>query len=79
MTDEQAYESLCIGCCFEKQCHEDMNYCDKFLMAIEDDGFGEKIADGFRGGLNWFAGRCIDAGKALSAGGVGKVSRNGIR
>ena len=35
MTDEQAYEYLCIGCCFEKQCHENMDYCDKFLMATE--------------------------------------------
>lgn len=37
MTDEQAYEYLCIGCCFEKQCHETLNYCDRFLEATEKD------------------------------------------
>ncbi len=36
MTDEQAYEILCRGCYLEKQCHEDMNYCDKFLTATEE-------------------------------------------
>lgn len=38
MTDEQAYEALCIGCWRESQCHEDMNYCDKFLETTEEAG-----------------------------------------
>lgn len=54
MTDEQAYEALCIGCWRESQCHEDMDYCDKFLMATEYDGFGKKIVDGFREGFIGF-------------------------
>lgn len=36
MTDKQAYEKLCVGCCFEKQCHESMDYCDAFLEATEE-------------------------------------------
>ena len=36
MTEEQAYEKLCQGCWRESQCHEDMNYCDKYLQATEE-------------------------------------------
>ena len=38
MTDEQAYETMCIGCWRESQCHEDMNYCDRYLEATEGEG-----------------------------------------
>lgn len=61
MTDEQAYERLCIGCWRESQCHEDMNYCDKFLMATEGDGLGKKLVDGFWKGFNGVARRCKEA------------------
>ena len=36
MTNEQAYATMCIGCWREKQCHEDMCYCDKYLEATEE-------------------------------------------
>lgn len=36
MTDEQAYETMCIGCWRESQCHEDMEYCDRYLEATEE-------------------------------------------
>lgn len=36
MTDEQAYERLCISCWRESQCHEDMDYCDEFLRMTDE-------------------------------------------
>ena len=38
MTDEQAYDTMCIGCWRESQCHEDMEYCDAYLEATEGEG-----------------------------------------
>ena len=37
MTEDQVYESLCIGCWRESQCHEDMEFCDKFLEATKEE------------------------------------------
>ena len=33
MTD--AYEKYCVGCWREKLCHEDMEFCDEYMAAVE--------------------------------------------
>ena len=36
MTYDEAYAALCDGCWREKECHEDMCYCDTYLEATEE-------------------------------------------
>ena len=31
----KVYEEMCVGCWRESLCHEDMEYCDKYLQATE--------------------------------------------
>ena len=33
MTYDEAYAALCDGCWREKECHEDLQFCDAYLMA----------------------------------------------
>lgn len=34
---EDVYNLLCVGCWREKLCHEDMEFCDAYLDATEED------------------------------------------
>lgn len=36
MTYDEAYAALCDGCWREKECHEDLCYCDAYLKAAEE-------------------------------------------
>lgn len=35
---DEIYEKLCATCWRESQCHEDMEYCDAYLEATEEEG-----------------------------------------
>lgn len=35
LTDEEAYEKLCVGCPQAAHCHETCDYCDDYLWATE--------------------------------------------
>ena len=39
MTYDEAYAALCVNCWREKECHEDMCYCDAYLMACEGEEY----------------------------------------
>ena len=36
MTYDEAYAALCDGCWREKECHEDLQFCDEYLEATEE-------------------------------------------
>ena len=37
MTYDEAYAALCANCWREKECHEDLQFCDEYLEATEDE------------------------------------------
>lgn len=37
MTYDEAYAALCDGCWREKECHEDLQFCDEYLEATEEE------------------------------------------
>ena len=34
---DEIYEKLCANCWREKECHEDLQFCDEYLEATEDE------------------------------------------
>ena len=37
MNAERAYDLLCATCWREKECHEDLQFCDAYLEATEEE------------------------------------------
>ena len=44
MTEEQAYELMCMDCPNAKRCHEECEVCDEFLEATDPDNGGQSDA-----------------------------------
>lgn len=39
MTEDEVYEKLCAKCLCEAECHEDMDFCDAYLMALDGEEY----------------------------------------